>query len=69
MADQIALTADARPGDGLCETSTGDCSVRAAVQESNASAGADTIELGDVESAFEKMHKGEVLRSVVVFGK
>jgi S-(hydroxymethyl)mycothiol dehydrogenase len=26
-----------------------------------------TIGLGDVEAAFEKMHKGEVLRSVVVF--
>jgi S-(hydroxymethyl)mycothiol dehydrogenase len=29
----------------------------------------ETIGLGDVEQAFEKMHKGEVLRSVVVFGK
>jgi S-(hydroxymethyl)mycothiol dehydrogenase len=28
----------------------------------------ETIGLGDVEAAFEKMHKGEVLRSVVVFG-
>jgi S-(hydroxymethyl)mycothiol dehydrogenase len=27
----------------------------------------ETIRLGDVEAAFEKMHKGEVLRSVVVF--
>jgi S-(hydroxymethyl)mycothiol dehydrogenase len=27
----------------------------------------ETIGLGDVEAAFEKMHKGEVLRSVVVF--
>src|SRR5918912_1852919 len=29
----------------------------------------ETIGLGDVEAAFEKMHKGEVLRSVVVIGK
>jgi S-(hydroxymethyl)mycothiol dehydrogenase len=29
----------------------------------------ETIGLGDVEQAFEKMHKGEVLRSVVVFQK
>ncbi|SOC51517.1 S-(hydroxymethyl)mycothiol dehydrogenase [Blastococcus aggregatus] len=29
----------------------------------------ETIGLGDVEEAFEKMHKGEVLRSVVVFDK
>ena len=27
----------------------------------------ETIGLGDVETAFEKMHRGEVLRSVVVF--
>jgi S-(hydroxymethyl)mycothiol dehydrogenase len=27
----------------------------------------ETIGLGDVEAAFEKMHRGEVLRSVVVF--
>ncbi|MGX1472801.1 UNVERIFIED_CONTAM: Zn-dependent alcohol dehydrogenase [Streptomyces canus] len=26
----------------------------------------ETIGLGDVEKAFEKMHRGEVLRSVVV---
>jgi S-(hydroxymethyl)mycothiol dehydrogenase len=29
----------------------------------------ETIGLGDVEAAFEKMHAGEVLRSVVVFEK
>ena len=28
----------------------------------------ETIGIGDVEAAFEKMHRGEVLRSVVVFG-
>ncbi|HET6594678.1 MAG TPA: PxKF domain-containing protein [Anaerolineales bacterium] len=37
---------DANPGDGLCETDiTGDCTLRAAVQEANAFAGADTITL------------------------
>src|SRR5215207_841509 len=35
---------DASPGDGLCETDiTGDCTLRAAVQEANALEGADTI--------------------------
>ena len=29
----------------------------------------ETIGIDDVESAFEKMHHGDVLRSVVVFGK
>ena len=27
----------------------------------------ETIAVGDVEAAFEKMHRGDVLRSVVVF--
>jgi S-(hydroxymethyl)mycothiol dehydrogenase len=27
----------------------------------------ETIGIGDVEAAFEKMHRGEVLRSVVEF--
>ena len=27
----------------------------------------ETIGIGDVEAAFEKMHHGEVLRSVVLF--
>ena len=35
---------DASPGDGVCETDvTGDCTLRAAVQEANALEGADTI--------------------------
>jgi parallel beta-helix repeat protein len=34
---------DAVPGDGVCETSTGDCSLRAAVEEANALAGLDTV--------------------------
>jgi CSLREA domain-containing protein len=39
---------DANPGDGLCETAPGNaqCTLRAAVRESNALAGADTILLG-----------------------
>ncbi len=36
---------DANLGDGLCLTSTNECTLRAAVQEANASAGADTITL------------------------
>jgi CSLREA domain-containing protein len=37
--------ADASPGDGKCRTATGTCTLRAAVMEANASAGADTIQL------------------------
>ena len=36
---------DARPGDGVCATSTGTCTLRAAIQETNARVGADTIVL------------------------
>ena len=40
---------DAHPANGLCETAPGDgvCDSRAAVQESNASAGKDMIEVPD----------------------
>ena len=34
---------DANPGDGTCATSAGDCTLRAAVEEANALAGADLI--------------------------
>lgn len=36
---------DTSPGDGRCETSDGGCSLRAALEEANASRGADTVEL------------------------
>src|ERR1700730_15246105 len=34
---------DANPGDGICATAGGKCSLRAAVQEANATPGADNI--------------------------
>ena len=36
-------TVDAAPGDGACATAEGECSLRAAVQESNALAGAQSV--------------------------
>ena len=39
---------DARPGDGVCATSTGTCTLRAAIQETNAREGPDTIVLQPV---------------------
>jgi CSLREA domain-containing protein len=36
---------DANPGDGVCATSLGQCTLRAAIQETNALSGADTITL------------------------
>jgi CSLREA domain-containing protein len=41
-----ADTADANPGDGLAQDASGNTSLRAAIMEANASAGADNIVLG-----------------------
>jgi len=43
--DSTADAVDANPGDGLCATAGGQCTLRAAIQEANASAGGDTIAL------------------------
>lgn len=43
--DTDADTVDANPGDGICADAGGHCSLRAAIIETNALAGADTIEL------------------------
>ncbi len=45
IVDTTADMVDAVPGDGLCETTTGDCTLRAAVMEANALAGEQKIEL------------------------
>lgn len=41
--DRTADAVDAVPGDGACAVAGGGCSLRAAIQEANASVGADTI--------------------------
>src|SRR6266480_438769 len=46
VVNTTADTADAVPGDGKCADSSNACSLRAAVQEANALAGPDTIQLG-----------------------
>ncbi len=43
VVDSTADTSDATPGNGVCAASGGECSFRAAIQEANAHAGADTI--------------------------
>jgi ribulose-phosphate 3-epimerase len=42
-ADTTADTVDISPGDGICADGGGQCSLRAAIGEANALAGADTI--------------------------
>ena len=41
--DSTTDTVDAGPGDGVCDDGSGSCTLRAAVMEANALAGADTI--------------------------
>jgi uncharacterized repeat protein (TIGR01451 family)/CSLREA domain-containing protein len=45
LVNTTADTADAVPGNGICADSGGACSLRAAIQEANALAGDDTIQL------------------------
>lgn len=45
VVDTTADTVDVTPGDGVCEDASGDCSLRAAVMESNAAPGVDSITL------------------------
>jgi hypothetical protein len=46
VVNVLADTVDVNPGDGLAQDAAGNTSLRAAVMESNALAGADTIILG-----------------------
>jgi uncharacterized repeat protein (TIGR01451 family)/CSLREA domain-containing protein len=43
--DSTTDAVDATPGDGICADASGHCTLRAAIQEANALAGADTITL------------------------
>lgn len=43
VVDSTLDTSDANPGDGTCETAGAVCTLRAAIEEANANAGADTI--------------------------
>jgi hypothetical protein len=52
-------TIDATPGDGICADAAGHCSLRAAVIETNALEGADTIEIPAGVYAFEIMGSDE----------
>lgn len=43
VVNSIADTPDANPGDGICDDGTGNCTLRAAIEEANASPGFDLI--------------------------
>lgn len=48
IVDTNGDASDANPGDDICNTADDNCSLRAAIQEANAHAGADTIIFQDV---------------------
>jgi len=58
--DNLSDGNDAAPGDGVCNNGDGTCSLRSAVQEANALAGPDRIELvaGTHELSFESTPQG-----------
>ena len=43
IVDTTSDSADANAGDGVCQTAAGKCSLRAAIEESNAKSGTYTI--------------------------
>ena len=45
VVNSTADAVDASPGDGRCESSSGECTLRAAIQEANALPGSNTINL------------------------
>src|SRR5262249_12990409 len=45
VVNSTADAVDAKPGDGVCATSSGVCTLRAAIQEANAHSGKDSITL------------------------
>jgi CSLREA domain-containing protein len=49
--DSTVDAVDANPGDGVCATAAGQCTLRAAIQEANALTGADTVILPSGEYA------------------
>ena len=43
FVNSLADAPDASPGDGICATALGDCTLRAAIEETNSIAGMDSI--------------------------
>lgn len=65
-----ADVADANPGDGFCETAFGNgvCTLRAAIMETNALAGADTIELQSDATYYLSAGSMGITDSVAIVG-
>lgn len=59
LVDTESDAVDANPGDGVCATALGECTLRAAIMEANASKGADSIELPAGAYALQLPGSGE----------
>jgi CSLREA domain-containing protein len=57
-------TGDASPGNGICADSNGNCTLRAAIQEANASAGADTINFAIAGAGIHTITTGSSLPAI-----
>ena len=57
--DSNADTLDGNPGDGVCLDSSGHCTLRTAVMEANAHAGADIINLSNFDPVLTRSGAGE----------
>lgn len=57
-------TTDAAPGDNLCNDGAGRCTLRAAIQEANAHAGADTINFS-IASGLQTISAGSDLPTII----
>ena len=62
--DDTGDGADANPGNGICETSGGVCTLRAAIQEANSLSGSDTIEFDIAGSGPHTIQPGSALPAV-----
>ena len=59
VVNNTADKRDANPGDGLCDTGQGECTLRAAVQEANALEGSDSISIPAGTYTFSLAGTGE----------
>ncbi|HEV8118510.1 MAG TPA: CSLREA domain-containing protein, partial [Thermoanaerobaculia bacterium] len=57
-------TGDASPGNGICADSNGNCTLRAAIQEANASAGSDTINFAIAGAGVHTITTGSSLPTI-----
>ncbi len=61
VVDSTGDIGDAVPGNGVCDTGTGACTLRAAIQEANAQGGASEIDFGIAGTGVQTIQLGSAL--------